>query len=189
MKIHTMIASLILGTGLPTVPTYLLLAVLVAPALVKMGVIPISAHLFIFYFGAISDMTPPLAISAYVAAGIAGSDPFRTTLSASRLGLAGYIIPFMFVYIPALVLKAPLVDIIKFGFSALIAVAGMAGALQGYFFGRLSIIERTILAIAAILLIHPAIFTDFIGYVLIASVGIKQIVKRKRTRVLNEEKL
>ncbi len=184
----TMIASLILGTGLPTVPTYLLLAVLVAPALVKMGIIPISAHLFIFYFGAISDMTPPLAISAYVAAGIAGSDPFRTTLTASRLGLAGYIIPFMFVYIPALVLKGPLVDIIKFGFSALIAVAGMAGALEGYFFGRLSMIERAILTLAAILLIHPAIFTDLIGYTLIAGVGIKQIIKQRRAKVLKKEK-
>ncbi|MBI5969227.1 MAG: TRAP transporter permease [Deltaproteobacteria bacterium] len=182
LLILTMLASLLLGTGLPTVPTYLILAILVAPALVKMGVLPIAAHLFIFYFGAISDMTPPLAVSAYVAAGIAGSDPLRTTFTASRLGIAGYIVPFMFVYTPSLLLKGSWVEVALALVPATVGVGALASSLQGVLIRELSAWARVALFFGAIFLIIPGFYTDLIGYGLIAILLLLNLLGGKREK-------
>jgi len=184
LLILTMVASLLLGTGLPTVPTYLILAILVAPALVKMGVLPIAAHLFIFYFGAIADMTPPLAVSAYVAAGIAGSDPLKTTLTASWLGIAGYIVPFMFVYVPALLLKGSWVEVGLALVPATIGISAIAASFQGILLGKLRAWERIALFGGALFLIRPGFYTDLIGYGVLASVFFFGLWRAKgKTRV------
>jgi TRAP transporter 4TM/12TM fusion protein len=174
LLILTMLASLVLGMGLPTVACYIILAVLVAPALIKMGVAPIAAHLFIFYFGLISAITPPVALAAYAAAGIAKTDSLRTGWAATRLGLAGFILPYFFVYGPSLVMIGSWSDIVLSVVSGVVGIMALAAGLQGYTFKRASSIQRAILFIAALLLIKPGILTDIAGYVLVAAVMIVQ---------------
>jgi TRAP transporter 4TM/12TM fusion protein len=168
LLILTMITSLILGMGLPTVACYLVLAVMVGPALIKMGVLPIAAHLFIFYFGIISAITPPVALAAYVGAGIAGAKFLATGITATRLGLSAFILPFMFVYGPQLILHGHWVDILESILTATIGVYSMSIALSGHFLQRVGWLERIPFGIAAILLIIPEFYTDVIGLVMFA---------------------
>ncbi len=159
----TMIASLILGLGLPIIVSYLVLAVLVAPALTQMGVEPLAAHLFIFFFALVSDLTPPVAPGAFVAAGIAGADMMRTAWMACRLGLVVYILPYMFVYNNALILKGELGDIILSAVTAFIGVYALACGIQGYMFRPANILERILFFVAALALIKPGWISDLVG--------------------------
>jgi TRAP-type uncharacterized transport system fused permease subunit len=170
-----MLASLILGMGLPTVACYIILAVLVAPALIKMGVAPIAAHLFIFYFGLISAITPPVALAAYAAAGIAKTDPLRTGWAAVRLGIAGLLLPYFFVYGPAMVMIGPWSEIALIFVSGVVGVIALAAGVQGYLFKRANAIQRIALLSAGALLIKPGILTDLVGYALVAVVIVAQI--------------
>lgn len=178
----TMVASLILGMGLPTVACYIILAVLVAPALIKMGVAPMAAHLYIFYFGVISNITPPVALAAYAGAGIAGSDPMRTGFSACRLGLAGFIIPYMFVYGPAMVMIGPPGEVMLAAISGIAGVMALAAGLQGYLLGPMNWIQRGILLVAALLLIKPGLMTDLVGYGLLLATIISQLILGRRRK-------
>jgi TRAP transporter 4TM/12TM fusion protein len=159
----TMIASLILGLGLPIIVSYLVLAVLVAPALTQMGVDPLAAHLFIFFFALVSDLTPPVAPGAFVAAGIAGADMMKTAWMACRLGLVVYILPYMFVYNNALLLKGDLDDIIISAVTAFIGVYALACGIQGYMFRPARIYERILFFVAALALIRPGWISDVVG--------------------------
>ncbi len=159
----TMIASLILGLGLPIIVSYLVLAVLVAPALTQMGVDPLAAHLFIFFFALVSDLTPPVAPGAFVAAGIAGADMMRTAWMACRLGLVVYILPYMFVYNNALILKGELRDILPSAITAFIGVYALACGIQGYMLRPTRIHERILLFVAALALIKPGWMSDLVG--------------------------
>jgi len=113
LLVLTMVSSVILGMGLPATACYILLAVLAAPAIIELGVIPMAAHMFVFYFGCISNITPPVCMAAYAASGIAQASPNRIGYTAMRLGIAGFIVPFMFVYGPALILEGSLLEIIS----------------------------------------------------------------------------
>jgi len=166
----TMIASLILGLGLPIIVSYLVLAVLVAPALIQMGVIPIAAHLFIFFFALVSDLTPPVAPGAFVAAGIAGAEMMRTAWMACRLGLVVYVLPYMFVYNNALLLKGSWGIILLSAITALIGVYALACGIQGYMFRPTKIYERIMCFAAAFTLIKPGWITDLIGIALLGAV-------------------
>ncbi len=159
----TMIASLILGLGLPIIVSYLVLAVLVAPALTQMGVDPMAAHLFIFFFALVSDLTPPVAPGAFVAAGIAGADMMRTAWMACRLGLVVYILPFMFVYNNALLLKGEISEIILSSITAFIGVYALSCGIQGYMFRPAKIYERVLFFVAALALIKPGWISDLVG--------------------------
>jgi len=159
----TMVASLILGLGLPIIVSYLVLAILVAPALVQMGVEPIAAHLFIFFFALVSDLTPPVAPGAFVAAGIAGAPMMRTAWMACRLGLVVYLLPYMFVYNNALLLKGNVQSILLSVVTALIGVYALACGIQGYLFRETKIYERILCFAAAVTLIKPGWITDIIG--------------------------
>lgn len=159
----TMIASLILGLGLPIIVSYLVLAVLVAPALTQMGVDPLAAHLFIFFFALVSDLTPPVAPGAFVAAGIAGADMMKTAWMACRLGLVVYILPYMFVYNTALIMKGELGDIILSAITAFIGVYALACGIQGYLFRPATLIERILLFVSALSLIKPGWMFDLVG--------------------------
>lgn len=170
----TMIASLILGLGLPIIVSYLVLAVLVAPALTQMGVDPLAAHLFIFFFALVSDLTPPVAPGAFVAAGIAGADMMRTAWMACRLGCVVYVLPYMFVYNTSLLLKGNLSDIILSALTAFIGVYALACALQGYMFRPAKVYERILLFIAAFSLIKPGLMSDFVGIVFLVLVALLQ---------------
>jgi len=163
LLILTMIASIILGMGLPTTACYILLAVLAAPALIKMGVIPIAAHLFVFYFGIISAITPPVAGAAYAASPIAGVEPMKIGFTACRLGIAAFIVPYMWIYGPELLLIGEAGNLILVVITSTIGVMACACAIQGYGLVRLNIFERGLLALAALLLIKPGWLTDVLG--------------------------
>ena len=170
----TMVASLILGLGLPIIVSYLVLAVLVAPALTQMGVEPIAAHLFIFFFALVSDLTPPVAPGAFVAAGIAGADMMRTAWMACRLGLVVYILPFMFVYNNALLLKGNPGDIVIAAVTAFIGVYALACGIQGYMFRSASIYERVLFFVAAFCLIKPGWGSDLVGIMILGAIAFMQ---------------
>ena len=182
LLVLTMIASLILGMGLPATPCYIILAVLAAPAIVEMNISPMAAHLFVFYFGCISAITPPVAVAAYAGAAIAGSDPMRTGYTAWRLGLAAFIVPFMFIYGPPLIMVGTLIEIIQASVTALIGVAFLAASIQGFFLTRLVPVERIFLFAAALLLIKPGWMTDLAGIVIGMIIAVIHVSRYRKER-------
>lgn len=180
LLILTMIASLILGMGLPTTACYIILAVLVAPAMVKMGVLPLAAHLFVFYFGIISAITPPVAVAAYAGAGIANAPPGKTGFTAWKLAIAGFILPYMFIYGPEILLVGKWVNIILAIITSIVGIILLAASVQGYFIRRVKIWERVMLFIAALLLIKPGVLTDLLGTSMGLIVLIIQIFSKER---------
>jgi len=163
LLVLTMISSLILGMGLPTTACYIILAVLVAPAMVKMGVLPIAAHMFVFYFGIISAVTPPVAVAAYAGAGLANAPPGKTGFTAWRLAIAGFILPYMFVYGPELLMVGRWPDIVLAFITSTAGVFLIAASVQGYLLREAKVWERVVLFFAALLLIKPGIYTDLMG--------------------------
>ncbi len=149
------IVSIILGMGLPTIGVYVMLAVLVAPALVKVGVDPLAAHLFILYFGMMSLITPPVAPAAYVAAAIAGSPSMATGWTAMRFGWSSYIVPFLFVYAPAILMKGSVLDIVVVTLTSLFGIWLICAAMVGYFARLLSAGTRLAFAAAGVMLLLP----------------------------------
>lgn len=170
LLVLTMFSSLILGMGLPTVACYIILSILAAPALVEMGVLPLAAHLFVFYFGIIAAITPPVALAAYAAAGIAGASPMKVGFIAWRLGLVAFLLPYMFIYGPSIMMMGNIQEILLAIISGITGIFALAGGLQGYLFRPLSMGLRIILFIAAVLLIKPGLTTDLIGYGLVGFV-------------------
>jgi len=179
--ICTMLACIVLGMGLPTVACYLLLAVLVAPAIVKLGVPPLAAHLFVLYFGAISSITPPVAIAAFAAAGIAQAGAMRIALHATRLALPGFIIPFLFVLSPVLVMRGEPLEIVLAAFSATIGVVALSASTIGWFFGRLPIPLRLLLFAAAMGLLVPGWLSDVLGLATLAACIVVQRLLQSRS--------
>ena len=168
LLILTAIASIIMGMGASTLLVYIVLAMFVAPAVVKMGVEPMAAHLFIFYFGCMSLVTPPVALAAYAAAVIAKADFWETGWEASRLGIVGYIVPFIFVYQPALLMHGSTGEVILAATTAVLGTIALAGAMSGYFFGNVNWWQRVLLGIGSITLIYPGWKTDLLGIALVA---------------------
>ncbi len=159
-----MIASLILGMGVPTVAAYLILAILVAPAMVEFGVPAIAAHMFVFYFGIISAITPPVALAAYVGAGIAESDPIKVGFTACGLALPAFIVPYILAYNPALILQSDSVlEILQVVISTVFGSFLCSVIIQGYLFRSLKRFERVIFGVAAICMMYPEAMTDYIG--------------------------
>jgi TRAP transporter 4TM/12TM fusion protein len=149
------VVSIILGMGLPTIGVYVMLAILVAPALVKVGVPPLAAHLFILYFGMMSLITPPVAPAAYVAAAIAGAPSMATGWTAMRFGWSAYIVPFLFVYSPAILLKGSVWDIAILTATSLAGIWLICAAMTGYFTRPLSAPMRVGFAVAGVMLLTP----------------------------------
>jgi TRAP transporter 4TM/12TM fusion protein len=174
LLILTMVSSLIMGMGLPTTACYIVVAVTVVPAIVKMGVIPLAAHMFVFYFGIISAVTPPVALAAYAAAGIAHSDPFKTGWVAMRLCLSGFLIPFMFVLDPGLLLVGTPLMILWTVIKAVLGVMCLSAGNMGYGLAPMNRWERWGLIIAGILLIAPGFITDAVGLALLVVFGGRQ---------------
>jgi len=172
----TMIVSLVLGMGIPTIPTYIICSSIAAPALAKLGVPLIISHMFVFYFGIIADLTPPVALAAFAAASIAKASPMRIGWKATHIAIAGFVIPFMAVYDPALMLQprppSTTVDIaaaIYVTFKAMVAIALWGGAAIGYLRGPLNWAERIMALAAAALLVAAIPWTDQAGFALCAA--------------------
>jgi TRAP transporter 4TM/12TM fusion protein/TRAP transporter TAXI family solute receptor len=176
----TGLGSIVLGMGLPTTAAYVVLAALGAPALVQLGVPLLAAHLFIFYFGCISNVTPPVSLAAFAAAGIAGSPPIRTALFAAMLAGAGFIVPFMFVYGPELLLAGPPVGIAIAAMTAVVGVVTLAAGGVGYARTTLFGWERALGLLAAGLLVYPGLLSDAVGLVAVGLVFLRREGERSR---------
>jgi len=172
--ILTMLAGIVLGMGMPTTPAYIVQAALLIPALIKLGVLKVAAHMFVFYFSTISAITPPVAMAVYAAAGIGGAKLWPTGIWAMRIAATGFIVPFMFVYGPSLLFIGSAFDIITSAISASFGVTALAAGMMGWFVKELRTWERIVLLIAAVLLIKPGIYSDAIGYILLLLVFLKQ---------------
>lgn len=181
----TMIASIILGMGLPTTAKYIVLASMAAPAIMKFGVPILAAHLFIFYFGIVADLTPPVALVSYAAAGIAQSNPMKTGFTGLRLAMAGFLIPYIFVYNPGILLinTTPL-EVVLIAATSILGAFSLALAGSGFWMRPLNIIERLVLFGSAISLIFPGTVTDIGGAVVLAGIWFlqKQGLKRDAQR-------
>jgi TRAP transporter 4TM/12TM fusion protein len=178
--LFTMIASIILGMGLPTTAKYIVLATIAAPAIQKYGVPPLAAHLFIMYFGILADLTPPVALVAYAAAGIAKANPNQTGFTAVKLASAGFLIPYIFCYNPGLLLiNTTWPEVIHITLTALVGIIALAFACVGYWRGILSWWQRALLLASSIGLIVPGIWTDLGGLLVLAVVLLAQRLSRR----------
>jgi len=179
LLILTMFASLIIGLPLPPVTCYLILAILAAPAMIKMGVNPMAAHLFVFFFGILGNITPPVAPTSFAAAGLAGSDPYKTTNLSFLISAPSYIIPFMFVYTPELLLRGSVSVILLRTLSSFLGISAMAIGLQGFFIKDLNWFLRILIVIAGVFLVDPGLKTDLLGYGLMGIITLWQIYGKK----------
>lgn len=192
--ILTMLASIVLGMGLPSIPAYIITATMAAPALAAFDVPILIAHLFVFYFGIFANITPPVALASFAASGLAGGDPMKTGFISLRLSIAGFIVPFIFVYAPAMLLIDPtglpanatefpfaaIPDIIVVLISSSVAVIAISAAVEGYIKTHLSVITRLILGIGSLLLIVPELITDIIGYTIIIAIYLLNYIQSKK---------
>lgn len=177
----TAFACIVMGAGIPTTPTYIILVTVAAPALGLLGVAPIVAHFFVFYYGVLADITPPVALAAFAGAGIAGANPFQTGNKAFQLATAKALVPFVFVYSPSLLLVTKdfsLEDLAITLAGCILGIFCLAGAMIGYFKRPMATWERLLAFAAALLLIAPGIKTGLVGIVLIAPVLVAQYARR-----------
>jgi TRAP transporter 4TM/12TM fusion protein len=178
-----MIVSLILGIGLPTTAAYVLTAALAAPALERMGVDLLAAHLFCFYFAIIACVTPPVSICAYAGAGVADADPVETGFIAAKLSIVGFVIPYMFVYNPALITHGSIGDIIFSSITALIGVIVLAAGLQGWLIVKAKQMDKWLIIAAGFAMMTPQLWITLSGFLLIIAL----ILQQRKT--LNAEKV
>lgn len=178
----TMIAGIILGMGIPTTPAYIIMTALLVPAIVKLGVVVPAAHMFAFYFAILSAITPPVALAVYAAAGLAKSDLWQSGLAAVKIGAAGFIIPFMFVYEPGLLMIGEWPTVLSSCVTAGAGVLFFAAGLQGYFLTHTSWWQRIALIAAGLALIKPGLMTDIVGAVLFLAVIVTQVMARRLAR-------
>ena len=177
--LFSMVGSIILGMGLPTTAAYIIMATLGAPALIEIGVHPISAHLFVFYFAIISAITPPIALAAYTAGAIAGADVNKTSITALKVALAGFFIPFMFVYNPELLMEGAPAQIVIGALTASVGVVVLSAATIGYMKIRLLLWERGAFFLAALFLMYTGVANDLVGLGIIAFVIVTKFFIKK----------
>ncbi|WP_207462288.1 TRAP transporter permease [Azospirillum sp. SYSU D00513] len=181
--IMTGMVCILMGCGIPTTANYIIMATIAAPALGLLGVAPIVAHFFVFYYGVLADITPPVALAAYAAAGMAGADPFRTGNTAFRLGLGKVLVPFVFVFSPSLLLVVPgftWTDFLLAFIGCLVGITCLGAALSGWLLTRTAAWERALLAAAALLLVAPEFYSSLLGGLLILPVLIRQVAAWRR---------
>lgn len=180
----TMISSIILGMGVPTTANYLITSTIAAGAIIGLGFEPLAAHMFVFYFGIIADVTPPVALAAMAGAAIAKSDPLKTGFDATKLSIGAFIIPYMFIFNPQiLMINTTFVEVIPILITSLIGMFGVSAGLDGYVFRKCNFIERILFIVAGLLSIYPEFYTDIIGIGLIAALIILQIITRKKKAI------
>lgn len=186
-----MITSIVLSMGLPSTALYIVVAVAAAPALIEAGVNPISAHFFVFWFGALSNITPPVALASYTAAGIARADAMQTSWTAVKLCLPGFLLPFMIVYNPALVMQIDATGVeavLQIGLAFITSILGvfaLSTATFNFFTTEMNIMERVLMVIASILLIIPELITSAIGFVIIIIVLAIHISRSNKVNAQN----
>ncbi len=181
--VMTGVVCILMGCGIPTTANYIIMVTVAAPALGLLGVAPIVAHFFVFYYGVLADITPPVALAAYAAAGMAGADPFRTGNTAFRLGLGKALVPFVFVFSPSLLLVVPgftWSDFLIAFIGCIVGITCLGAALTGWLLTRTPAWERALLAVAAILLVTPELYSSLAGAALIVPVLARQAAAVRR---------
>lgn len=179
----TMLTAIILGMGVPTTANYVITSTIAAPALVQMGVPVLAAHMFVFYFGIIADVTPPVALAAYAGAAISGGNALKTGVNASKLAIAAFLIPYIFVYSPQLLMiDADLSSILISTLTGIIGMVGISGAMMGYLVAKVSWLERVLLFMGGLMLVHPGSLTDIAGLVVLASLICWQLYKNRKMK-------
>jgi len=179
----TMIVAIILGMGLPTTAAYLILATVIAPALTEMGIPALTAHMFVFFYGCLSTITPPVALASYVAAGIAGADVNKVGWTAFKYGIATYILPFMFVYGPALLMQGTVGEIVWTIAISLVGVYSLAAGVVGYLRSALPAWARIALVLAGLSMISQGLVTDLIGVAVFAAIYLVTGIKPRQAAV------
>lgn len=179
----TMITAIVLGMGVPTTANYVITSTIAAPAIIQMGVPVLAAHMFVFYFGIIADVTPPVALAAFAGAGIAGGNALKTGINASKLAIAAFIIPYMFVLSPViLMVDATIGNVLLATMTAIIGMVALSSALIGYLVDNCRAYERIILIAGGLMMIKPGMLTDIAGFVLFALVLVSQWQRKKAQR-------
>ena len=164
----TMLCCIVLGMGVPTTANYCIMAATTAPILIRMGVPIMAAHFFVFYFGIVADITPPVALAAYAGSAIAKSNPMKTAFTASRLAIAAFIVPYMFAFNPAMLLiDTTVLSVIQMTITAVIGIFGVAAGMEGYCFAQMNIVIRLVEICGGLMLIHPSLLTDIAGLALV----------------------
>ena len=177
----TMVCCIVLGMGVPTTATYCIMAATCAPILVRMGVPAVAAHFFVFYFGIVADLTPPVALAAYAGAAIAQGNPMKTALISTKLAIAAFIVPYVFALNPAMLLVDTTVgEVILISVTSLIGIFGVSAALEGYVFCKMPWYLRVASAVGGLMLIYPGLATDTVGLVLVGVVMFLQYMANRR---------
>jgi TRAP transporter 4TM/12TM fusion protein len=180
----TMISCIILGMGVPTTANYVIMATITAPIVMQMGVPMLAAHMFVFYFGIVADITPPVALAAYAGSAIAKSDPFKTGVTATRLAITAFIVPYIFAFNPAMLLiDTNALEVVQIAITSFIGIFGVAAGMEGFMFTNLKPWERVVVIIGGLLLIDPNIITDVVGVAVIGLMVLSQIAKSKKLKL------
>lgn len=171
----TMLCCIVLGMGVPTTANYCIMAATCAPILIRMGVPALAAHFFVFYFGIVADITPPVALAAYAGSAIAKANPMKTAFNASRLAIAVFIVPYVFCFSPALLMiDTNAMEVIRIVITSFIGIFGVAAGLEGYLKKEMNPLQRVLFVVAGLMLIFPSWITDIVGIVLIVAVIVWQ---------------
>lgn len=180
----TMIACIILGMGVPTTANYCIMAMTCAPILEAMAIPKIAAHFFVFYFGIVADLTPPVALAAYAGAAIAQANPMKTALTATKLAIGAFIVPYIFALNPAMLFVDTVwYDVVLICITAIVGMFGVSAALEGYMLTNMAWYDRIVSAAGGLLLIYPGWETDLIGLCLVGAVFVIQIILKRNSRV------
>lgn len=187
----TMLCCIILGMGVPTTANYVIMATITAPILVNMGVELLAAHMFVFYFGIVADITPPVALAAYAGSAIAKSNPMKTGLTASKLAIGAFIIPYIFAFSPSMLLINNPVwyDILLIIVSSLVGMFGVSIGLEGYAFGKVNPVFRILVAAGGLCLIYPGLATDLIGFIVVGAIVCYQYFFERKGKSLFKKKI
>jgi TRAP transporter 4TM/12TM fusion protein len=182
----TMITSIILGMGVPTTANYVITSTIAAPALEQMGVPVLAAHLFVFYFGIIADVTPPVALAAYAGSAVSGGNALKTGINASKLAIAAFLIPYIFVFSPTLLMiKATAGTVLFATCTALIGMIGLGASMIGYFIVKTNIFERILFFVGGVMLVDPGSVTDLIGIGLLAIAVFSQLANKRKNLTIS----
>ncbi len=183
--VFTMVTCMILGMGLPSIPSYIITSTIAAPALVQLGIPALVAHMFCFYFAMFANLTPPVALAAFAAAGIAGGSPMKTGWASVKLALAGFILPYMFVYnTDLLLLDTPIAKAVQVAVTAAVGVFLISVAVEGFLFGKVNMVLRIMSLIGAYLLIDSGLATDLIGIAIFVCIVIFQKTTAKKSATI-----
>ena len=179
----TMLCCIVLGMGVPTTANYCIMAATCAPILIRMGVPALAAHFFVFYFGIVADLTPPVALAAYAGAAIGQANPMKTAFTATKLAVGAFIVPYVFALNPAMLFidtTAP--EVVLICITSFVGIFAVSSALEGYFLHHMRWYERIVSVVGGLLLIYPGTVTDVIGLVLVAVIAVSQAVTHKRKK-------